>query len=134
MNTWFENLVSTLRSEIANTQELLEDPVRKAQVDAIIICERHHRNPQSLSARTLANELVKRIASSRFSAPNPFIYDELCPYLPPLKNIRDALYNSEIHQYVKIPPDLMVITDARLPVDEFSEILLEQVFESNVDQ
>src|SRR6266852_2679024 len=103
MSTWLEDLVSTLRSEIANTQELLEDPVRRVQVDAII-WRRRHPDPQSLSARTLANELAKRITLDRFVGSNPFTYDDLSEYLPPLKKIRDALYNSEMHQHVKIPP------------------------------
>jgi len=136
MSTWLEDLVSTLRSEIANTQELLEHVPVRVQANAIMRNRNppYHRNPESLSAKTLANELAKRLALDRFASSDPFPYDELCSCLSPLKDIRDALYNSELHTHVKFPPYGMAITDGRMPIEEFAKILLKQVFESKVDE
>jgi hypothetical protein len=62
------------------------------------------------------------------------VYDGLYATLPSMRRIRESLFSSALHQNVKIPPTLPVITDGRIPAKDFWDEIIGQVFVIRVDE
>jgi len=138
MNTWFqtlwfEKLVSAMRIALADSLSLIENTMCRLQIDVFVRDSRLQEQPESLSGKTLVIELAKAMARDRVEGRGLGVYEGLYSYLPPLRQIRDALFTAEVHQNVQIPPAPCSIFDGRIPVKEFWESINKQVFIITVD-
>jgi hypothetical protein len=134
---WFTNLVSTLRESIADAELLLEDPAssHRIHINAIMQANQLYKQPQDFSGRQLVDQLVKGMVGDRLYGDDLARYHALSPFVPPLRRVHDALYSAELRHHVKVgdlgPSGPMI--DTRIPVREFEEATLKQVFTRQVD-
>lgn len=113
---------------------LIEDHTRRLQTDMFLRDRRLHPQPQTLSERELVTELGKAMTRDRLQGQDLSVYDEVYSYLPPLRQIREALFSPALHEYVKIPPTPAVIVDGRIPPKDFWDEINKQVFVIKVDE
>ncbi len=133
-SSWFGELVSTIRDAVGEAQGLLDDDTAcRAQTDAILRATGICKEPEMLTAKTLATELAKVITRTRLQGEDPGVFDSVYPYLPPLRKIQEALQSPELHKHVRIPPTPPVIQDPRIDPKEFWRVLNEQAFFIPVD-
>ena len=130
---WFRNVASTMREAVADALSLIEDPACRLQTDAFLRAAGLHKHPETLPGRQLVTELGKAMTRDRLQGQTLAVYEGLYLYLPPLRQIHDALSSTVLHENVAIPPTPPVIVDARIPAKDFWETINEQVFIIPVD-
>jgi hypothetical protein len=133
-SAWFVDLVSHMREAIGDALSEIEDGSCRPRIDMFLQDNSLHAQPQTLTDRVLVTELGKAMTRDRIQGQDLRLYDGLYCLLPSMRRIRESLFSSTLHQHVKIPPTPPVITDGRIPANDFLNEINEQVFIIRVDE